>query len=106
MTTQRRVSQLPVINRYRYYRFLGLFFTFLAGGLMGIRVLQDGKVSFYGTVFKTFNFVVQTVIFSCDPLLTNDAKISYGIPKLFGFTMSLISLVGIILNDDNFYRNL
>lgn len=94
------------VDRWKLYRFSGLLLTTLGGLVLVIRVLLDGKVSFYGTLLKTLAFVLTGLIFAFDPELSWDARLSYGAPKLFGLITSVITLVGIIINDDEFYSNL
>ena len=91
---------------WKYYRFFGLILTSTGGLILMIRVLLDGKVSFYGTLFKLASLLFTGLNFAFDPTLTWDARLSYGGPKLFGFITTFVSLMGVILNDSEFYKNL
>lgn len=93
-------------KNFKWKRFFGLAITFIAGILMTIRVVIDGKVSFYGVLVSLISKMVAVIIFAFDPLLEWDAKVSYGLPKLFGIITGIITIVGIIINDSEFYRNL
>ena len=91
---------------WKYIRFLGLLLTSIGGLILMIRVLLDGKVSFYGTLFKLIALLFTGLNFTFDPTLTWDARISYGGPKLFGFITTFVTLMGVILNDSEFYKNI
>lgn len=91
---------------WKYYRFFGLLLTSTGGLILMIRVLLDGKVSFYGTLFKLTSLLITGLNFAFDPTLTWDARLSYGGPKLFGFVTTFVSLIGIIINDSGFYKHL
>jgi len=91
---------------WKYRRFLGLLLTSIGGLILMIRVLLDGKVSFYGTLFKLTSLVFTGLNFAFDPTLTWDARLSYGGPKLFGFITTFVSLMGVIINDSEFYKHL
>jgi hypothetical protein len=90
---------------WKFMRSFGLFLTFAGGALLTIRVFIDGRVSFYGTLFKLLSMVWTFANFACDPSLSRDARVSYGAPKAFGAFTTLFSLIGIIANDyDGFYK--
>ena len=92
-------------KRWKFIRSFGLFLTFAGGALLTIRVFIDGRVSFYGTLFKLMSMVWTFANFACDPSLSRDARVSYGAPKAFGAITTLVSLIGIIANDyDGFYK--
>ena len=57
--------------------------TGLGGALLACS-MYDGRVSFYGMVFKILSFVVTGLTIFCDPQLTKSAKFSYGLPKIVG----------------------
>lgn len=93
-------------SMWRYIRFLGLLLTSTGGLILMVRVLLDGKVSFYGTLLKLIALLFTGLNFAFDPTLTWDARISYGGPKLFGFITTFVSLMGVIINDSDFYKNI
>jgi len=93
-------------KRWKVYRLSGLFMTTVGGLLLMIRVVLDGKVSFYGTLLKLIALLLTGINFAFDPSLSWDARVSYGGPKLFGIITTAISLVGIIMNNDDFYDSL
>ncbi len=93
--------------KWKAYRLGGLSLTLLAGLLRVIRVLIDGRVSFYATVLKLLSLVLTGITIALDPgIETWDAKFSYASPKLFGFITSVITLIGIIVNDETFYNKI
>lgn len=93
-------------DKYEWYRFGGLVITAIAGIIAGIRVLIDGRVSFYGTVLRILAFLTTGMIYAFDPDLTLKAKASYGAPKIFSIVMAIITVIGIIVNDNEFYKSL
>ena len=86
-------------DNYAYYRLIGLFLTGLGGALLAWRSMYDGRVSFYGMVFKILSFVVTGLTIFCDPQLTKSAKFSYGLPKIVGLCISLFTTYGILKNN-------
>lgn len=110
LVTSRRprddVRKRKETNRWKVYRLSGLVMTTIGGLLLMIRVVLDGKVSFYGTLLKLIALLLTGINFAFDPSLSWDARVSYGGPKLFGIITTFISLVGIIMNNDDFYQSL
>ena len=101
------IPKIKKEDKWKAYRFGGLSLTLLAGLLRVIRVLIDGRVSFYATVFKLLSLVLTGLTIAFDPgIETWDAKFSYASPKLFGFITSIITLIGIIVNDETFYNKI
>lgn len=91
---------------FKWKRRLGLFLTFITGILMTIRVLIDGKVSFYGVLLGLISKIVVGANYAFDPSLQLEQKISYGIPKIFSTITSIITIIGIIINDSEFYMHI
>ena len=91
---------------FKLKRYLGLFLTFLSGVILTVRVVIDGRVSFYGVVLGLISKLVVGANFALDPSLEWDAKISYGVPKLFGITTGIITIIGIVINDSDFYLHI
>jgi hypothetical protein len=92
--------------RWKRYRLFGLLLTSTGGLILMIRVLLDGKVSFYGTLLRLIALLFTGINFAFDPTLTWDARLSYGGPKLFGIITTFVSLMGVVLNDSDFYKNI
>ena len=91
---------------FKWKRYLGLFLTFLSGVLLTVRVVIDGRVSFYGVAVGLISKLVVGANFALDPSLEWDAKVSYGVPKLFGITTGIITIIGIVINDSDFYLHI
>ena len=79
----------------------------ISGIVIMIRVLIDGKLSFWGTFLKLFSLGLTGAIILFDPHIPKNARRNYSTPKLAGFITTLITLIGIIIADpDNFYKEL
>lgn len=64
--------------------------------LISYRVNIDGKMSFYGIIFRIMSFTIMAFIFACDSRFTRHERVMYSLPKLFGIAMAFIQLYGII----------
>ena len=106
INVRKQEIKLLLNDKYEWYRFSGLIVTAIAGIINGIRVVIDGKVSFYGTILRILAFVATGLIYLFDPDLSLNAKASYGLPKLFAVFMAVVTLIGIIINDSEFYKSL
>ena len=95
-----RDSDHSVGYRGLIVRFIGLLCSALSAILLSYRANIDGKLSFYGIIFKIFSFFIMGSIFLLDKRFDIRERICYSFPKLFGFGMCVIQLVGIILQFD------
>ena len=81
-------------------RFLGVLCSALSAMLLSYRANVDGKLSFYGIIFKIISFLIMGSIFLLDERFDKSERVLYSFPKLFGLIMCVIQLVGIILQFD------
>ena len=79
-----------------FLRGFGVFLSALGSLLISYRVNVDGKLSFYGIIFRIISFGIMSCIFACDNRFTIHERWLYSVPKIFAVAMAMIQLYGVI----------